>query len=335
MKAWQIERFGLENLSLVDRPASFPGPGELIVRIRAVSLNYRDRVVLAGTAIPKLALPFTPASDASGDVVDVGPDVSRFKVGDRVTSHYVPKWIDGDGRADGDYRTLGGPLPGVLAERVVFHEQSVVSSPVAFSDEEAATLPIAAVTAWTSLFADVPLKPGETVLVEGTGGVSIFALQLAAAAGARVIVTSSSDEKIARAKTLGAVAGVNYVRNPEWHKEVLALTGGRGVNHAIEVVGGANVRRAVAALARGGHLALVGIMEGSSVEFDHLPFMLKRQVAHGILVGSRRQFEAAIRALEATGIRPVIDRVYPFDQARAAFDHLAGGPFGKIVISNP
>jgi NADPH:quinone reductase-like Zn-dependent oxidoreductase len=333
MRAWTIDRFGLDNLAVVERPMPSPGRGELLVRVRAVSLNYRDRVVVSGAAIPKLPLPFVPASDASGDVVDVGPEVTRFKPGDRVTSHYVPGWIDGDGRSDGDYRTLGGPLPGVLAEYVVFHERSVVGPPFSFSHEEASTLPIAAVTAWTALFADMPLKPGETVLVEGTGGVSIFALQLAVAAGARVIVTSSSDEKIARAKALGAIDGINYTRHPRWEKQVLELTGGRGVNHLVEVVGGKNVRPAVASLARGGHLALVGIMEAASIEFDHLPFMLRRQVIHGVLVGSRRSFEATVRALEATDIRPVIDRVYPFEQARAAFEHLVGGPFGKVVIS--
>ena len=334
MRAWAIERFGLENLTLVERPIPSAGRGELLVRIRAVALNYRDRVVVAGTAIPKLTLPFVPASDASGDVVDVGPEVTRFKPGDHVMSHYVPKWIDGDGRSEGDYRTLGGPLPGVLAEYVVLHEQAAVRAPASFSHEEASTLPVAAVTAWTSLFADLPLKPGETVLVEGTGGVSIFALQFAAAAGARVIVTSRSDEKIARARMLGASDGVNSRLHPDWEKQVLELTARRGVNHVVEVVGGANVRHAIAALARGGHLALVGIMESASVEFDHLPFMLRRQTVHGVLVGSRHDFEATVRALEATGIRPVIDRIYPFEEARAAFDHLAAGPFGKVVISS-
>jgi NADPH:quinone reductase-like Zn-dependent oxidoreductase len=335
MKVWQIERFGLDNLTPADRPVPSPGRGEVLVRVRAVSLNYRDRLVVEGTAIPKLSLPFVPASDASGEVAELGADATRFKPGDRVMSHYVPKWLDGDGRSDGDYRTLGGPLPGVLAEYVVFHEQALVTPPAAFTHEEASTLPIAAVTAWTALFADVPLKPGETVLVEGTGGVSIFALQIATAAGARVIVTSSSDEKIARAKALGAFDGINSKRHPDWEKKALELTAGRGVNHVIEVVGGSNTRRAVAALARGGHLALVGIMDGTSIEFDHLPFMVRRQVAHGILVGSRRQFEATVRALEATGIRPVIDRVYPFEQVRAAFDHLVTGPFGKVVVSVP
>jgi NADPH:quinone reductase-like Zn-dependent oxidoreductase len=335
MKAWAIERFGLDELRLVEAVAPSPGPRELLVRIRAVSLNYRDRVVVTGAAIPKLRLPFVPASDASGEVISVGPEVKRFGPGDRVMSHYVPGWIDGDGRSDGDYRTLGGPLPGVLAEYVVFGEQAVVSPPSAFSHEEASTLPIAAVTAWTALFGDMPLKPGETVLVEGTGGVSLFALQFAVAAGARVIVTSSSDEKIARAKALGAADGINYKQHRDWEKKVLELTGGRGVNHLVEVVGGRNVRRAVASLARGGHLALVGIMEDTSVEFDHLPFMLRRQVVHGVLVGSRRHFEAAVRALEATDIRPVIDRVYSFEQARSAFARLATGPFGKVVISIP
>ena len=221
MRAWRIDRFGLDNLTMVDRPMPVPLPGEVLVRIHAVSLNFRDRPVAEGKAIPKLSLPFVPASDASGEIAEIGPGVTRFKPGDRVTSHYVPKWLDGDGRSDGDYRTLGGPLPGVLAEYVAFHEQSLVTPPAAFTHEQSATLPIAAVTAWSALFGDVPLRPGETVLVEGTGGVSIFALQFATAGGARVIVTLSSDEKIPRAKALGAIDGINYTRYPDSSSEAV------------------------------------------------------------------------------------------------------------------
>ena len=246
---------------------------------------------------------------------------------------YIPKWIDGDGRGpDGDYVNRGGPLPGVLAEYVLFDEHSVVRTPSYLSDREASTLPIAAVTAWVALFEHGRVRPGDTVLVEGTGGVSIFALQLAVAAGARVIVTSSSDEKLARAKELGASHGINYARNPEWDKQVLALTSGQGADCILEVVGGDNVRRATNALARNGHLALIGLMAGVSLNVDIIPMLFERRAIRGVIVGSRRHFEDLNRALEVTRLRPVIDRVYPFSEAPAAFEHLTRGAFGKIVI---
>src|SRR5262245_65950055 len=253
MNVWELREYGLSALAQTERPAPSPGPHELLVRIGAVSLNYRDRLVMEGRFIPDLALPFVPASDGAGDVVAVGAGVTRFRVGDRVTGIYIPGWIDGDGSGpEGDYVSLGGPLPGVLAEYMVFNEQAVVATPSYLTDQEASTLPIAAVTAWTALFDHARLEPGQTALVEATGAVSSFALQLAAAAGARVIVTSSSDEKLARAKALGAADGVNYVRHPDWERQVVELTSGRGANVIIEVVGGDNVRHAVAGMARDG-----------------------------------------------------------------------------------
>lgn len=333
MRAWNIRKFGLDALEQTTLPVPAPGPRELLVRVGAASLNYRDRLVVEGTFIPDLALPFVPASDAAGEVVAVGKDVTRFGVGDRVTGHYIPAWIAGDGSGpEGEYISRGGPLPGVLAEYVVWHEETVVSTPGYLTDREAATLPIAAVTAWVALFDHGRLEPGETVLVEGTGGVSIFALQLAVAAGARVIVTSSSDEKLARAKALGAADGVNYVRHPDWDQQVLALTGGRGVDIVLEVVGGGNVRRAANVLARNGHLAIIGIIDGLTFGLDTVPFMRQRATMRGVLVGSRRHFEEVNRALEARQIHPVVEQVYPFEEVRAAFAHLVRGPFGKIVI---
>jgi len=308
-------------------------PHELLVQIGALSLNYRDRLVIEGKFIPDLALPFVPASDGAGEVVAVGESVTRFRVGDRVTGIYIPGWIDGDGSGpEGDYVSLGGPLPGVLAEYVVFSEQAVVATPPYLTDQEASTLPIAAVTAWTALFDHARLEPGQTVLVEGTGGVSIFALQLAVAAGARVIVTSSSDEKLARAGALGAAYGVNYARHPDWERQVLEFTSGRGANVIVEVVGGGNVRHAAAAMARNGHIALIGLIEGLSLTAD-IPTLLRQRAAiRGVLVGSRRSFERLNDALETTRIRPVIDKVYPFSETVAAFEHLNCGPFGKVVI---
>jgi NADPH:quinone reductase-like Zn-dependent oxidoreductase len=333
MKVWELRKFGLSALAQTERPVPTPGPHELLVRVGAVSLNYRDRLVMEGVFIPDLALPFVPASDGVGEVVAVGEGVTRFRVGDRVTGIYIPSWIDGEGSGpEGDYVSLGGPLPGVLAEYVVFNEQAVVAPPSYLTDREASTLPIAAVTAWTALFDHARLEPGQTVLVEGTGGVSIFALQLAVAAGARVIVTSSSDEKLARAKALGAADGINYVRHPDWEKQALELTSGRGANVIIEVVGGDNVRHAVGALARNGHIALIGLIEGLSLTADIAPLLRQRASIRGVLVGSRRSFEQLNGALETTRLHPVIDKVYPFSEAIAAFEHLARGPFGKVVI---
>lgn len=333
MRVWNIRRFGLDALEQVTQPVPEPGPHELLVRVTAASLNYRDRLVVDGTFIPDLTLPFVPASDGAGEVVAVGKDVTRFRVGDRVIGIYIPTWIMGDGGGpEGEYTSRGGPLPGVLAEYVVWHEEAVVPTPAYLTDREAATLPIAAVTAWVALFDHGRLEPGETVLVEGTGGVSIFALQLAVAAGARVIVTSSSDEKIARAKALGASDGVNYARYPDWDQQVMALTGGHGADIVLEVVGGDNVGHTLKALARNAHVAVIGIIDGFSFAVDTVPFMLRRASLRGVIVGSRRDFEKTNRALEARQIRPVIDRVYPFAEVRAAFAHLTRGAFGKIVI---
>jgi NADPH:quinone reductase-like Zn-dependent oxidoreductase len=333
MKVWELKKFGLSALEQTERPVPTPGPHELLVRINAVSLNYRDKLVVEGVFIPDLALPFTPASDAVGEVVAVGEGVTRFGVGDRVMGIYIPNWDYGDGSGpEGSYVSIGGPLPGVLAEYRIFNQQTVVATPSYLTDHEASTLPIAAVTAWTALFDHARLEPGQTALVEGTGGVSIFALQLAKAFGARVIVTSSSDEKLARAKALGADEGINYVRHPDWEKQVLELTDGRGANVIIEVVGGDNVRHATAASARNGHIALIGLMEGLSLTAD-IPRMLQQRISiRGVLVGSRRSFERLNDALEITRIHPVIDKVYSFSETVAAFEHLSRGAFGKVVI---
>ncbi len=334
MKVWELRKFGLSALAQTERPVPAPGPHELLVRISAVSLNYRDKLVIEGVFIPDLALPFTPASDAVGEVVAVGEGVTRFRAGDRVMGTYIPGWNYGDGSGpEGEYISMGGPLPGVLAEYRVFNEQAVAATPSYLTDHEASTLPIAAVTAWTALFDHARLEPGQTVLVEGTGGVSIFALQLAVAAGARVIVTSSSDEKLARASELGATEGVNYVRHPNWEKKVLELTSGRGANVIIEVVGGDNVQHAVGAVARNGHIALIGLIESLSLTADIPTLLRQRATIRGVLVGSRRSFERLNDALEITRLRPVIDKVYPFSETIAAFEHLSRGPFGKVVIA--
>jgi NADPH:quinone reductase-like Zn-dependent oxidoreductase len=335
MRVWELQKFGLEGLVETERPKPQPGPNQVVVRIGAVSLNYRDALVVDGTYFPDLPLPFVPLSDAAGQVVAVGVEVRRFRVGDRVVSQFIPEWIDGDGTGEGAYATTGAPLPGVLAEYVVCDEQALVATPAYLSDEEASTLPIAALTAWNALFGRRVLKPGETVLIQGTGAVSVFALQLAAAAGARVIVTSSSDEKLERARNLGASDGINYARHPDWEQQVLQLTGGRGVDHVVEVVGGTNVSRTIASLARGGHVALIGGLQGFGTEFDFLPFLFKRATINGVSVGSRRHFESMNRALEKIQIRPVIDAVYQWSAATAALEHVRRGAFGKVVLRRP
>ena len=335
MRVWELQRFGVDGLVQAERPCPAPAPHQVVVRIGAVSLNYRDALVVDGTYFPDLPLPFVPLSDAAGQISSVGSDVRRFRVGDRVVSHFIPGWVDGDGSGDYDYSTMGAPLPGVLAEYVICDEHSLVATPAYLSDEEASTLPIAALTAWMALFGRRALKPGDSVLVEGTGAVSLFALQWGAAAGARVIVTSSSDEKLARTRALGATDGINYVTHPEWDQQVLAMTGGRGVDHVVEVVGGRNVPRAVTSLARGGQLALVGGLDGFSTTFDFLPFLFKRASISGVSVGSRRNFEDMNRALESLQLKPVIDTVYPWSAATTALEHLRRGPFGKIVVQGP
>ena len=333
MKAWELVKFGPEkNLRLVERPVPTPGPGEVLVRVHAVSLNFRDKVLLEGTYMPGLPLPIVPASDACGEVVAVGDGVSRAAVGDRVTCQYRVRWIDGKPGAEEISFSLGGPLPGVLAEYVVWPQQAIIKPPSHLSHEEAATLPIAGLTAWFALMEDGRLKAGESVLAQGTGGVSLFAVQFAAMAGARVIVISSSDEKLAKARQLGATDTINYRTTPDWDKTVLKLTGGRGVDHAIEVGGGETFKRTLNALAIDGHVAVVGFLGGKEISVDALSLIRKRVRIQGMAVGHRRAFEEMNRAIEIHGLRPVIDRCFPFTEAREAFDYLDKGAFGKIVI---
>jgi NADPH:quinone reductase-like Zn-dependent oxidoreductase len=335
MQAWQLPKRGLAHLRLAQAPVPEPGPCQLLLRVAAVSLNYRDKLVAEGVMIPELDLPFVPASDAAGEVVAVGAEVRRFRPGDRVVTQYVTGWVDGEvAPTEGRYGgTLGGPLPGVLAEYILVREDSAVPTPAGLSDGEAATLPIAALTAWWALFETGKLKPGQTVLVQGTGGVALFGLQFASAAGARVIVTSRSDDKLARAKALGAWQGINYASHPEWDEAVRDLTGGQGVEHVLELAGGDNLRRSAKATAPGGRISLIGFL-GGQAEFavDAVPTLVRQLTLQGIFVGHRKAFEAMNRAIEDAGIKPVIDSVYPFAKAPDAFARLDLGPFGKIVI---
>jgi NADPH:quinone reductase-like Zn-dependent oxidoreductase len=334
MKAFQLQEFGGPDAV---RPAELadpsPGPGQVLVRVRAVSLNFRDLLMSRGTYNPKLKLPMVPCSDGAGEVVGVGPGVTRFKSGDRVVAIFMTAWVDGPPDDEKGRSALGGGGVGMLAELVVLPEHALLPVPSHLTLEEAATLPCAGVTAWNALFASGEVKPGDTVLVQGTGGVSLFALQLARAAGARVIATSSSDQKLARALELGAAAGINYKTTPDWDKRARELTGGQGVDQIVEVGGAGTLPRSMRAVRMGGYIALIGILSGVSAEVNPMPILMKSIRVQGIFVGSRAMFEAMNRAITINNLRPVIDRVFEFEQVPQALKYLeSGAHFGKIVV---
>jgi NADPH:quinone reductase-like Zn-dependent oxidoreductase len=336
MKAYAIvEKFGIDNLQQVNRPDPTPGPGQVVMRVKAVSLNYRDLLtVKTGGARGSAPLPLIPCSDGAGEVVEVGPGVTRVKVGDRVASIFFQNWIAGDILAHHFSSALGGAIDGMFAEQVLLHEDGVVHIPPHFSYEDAATLPCAAVTAWHGLVTKGGMKAGDTILVQGTGGVSIFALQFAVMSGARVIVTSSSDEKLARAKQLGAWQTINYKTTPEWGKKTLELTEGAGVDHVVEVGGAGTLERSFQAVRVGGTIGLIGILTGFGGKIDPLPVLMKGIRFQGIYVGSREMFEAMNRAIMAVQMKPVIDKVFPASQAREALRYMeSAAHFGKIVIA--
>lgn len=332
MKAFVIRSgFGLDNLALVDRPDPTPGPGQVVVRVWAASLNYRDLLVARGQYNPRMPLPRVLGSDGAGEVAAVGPGVTRWKVGDRVVGCFFQGWADGPVTEAATKTALGGDRDGVLAELVLFDEGGLVPVPSGLSFEEAASLPCAAVTAWHALTAG-GCGPGQTVLVQGTGGVSIFALQLATALGARVLVTSSSDDKLARAMTMGAAAGTNYKTDPDWDKWAKSQTGGAGVDLVVEVGGAGTLEKSAKAVRLGGFIGLIGVLAGGAA-FNPLGLMMRSARLHGIYVGSRAMFEAMNRVIEGKGIKPVIDRTFPLADAAEAFRHLeSGSHFGKVVV---
>ena len=332
MRAWEIvSDRGVDALALADRPAPEPGPGQVLVRMRASAINYRDLLTVESPAARNLPYPRTPNSDGAGDVTAVGAGVTRFAPGDRVASCFFQRWTDGGITPDAMASALGGALDGVLAEEVALSEDGVVAVPEGLDYREAAALPCAALTAWHALVEKGRVKAGETVLLLGTGGVSIFALQFAVMHGARAIVVSSSDAKRERAEALGAWRTINYRERPEWQDDARALTGGAGVDHVVEVGGAGTLERSVAAARAGGHVALIGVLTGGAV--DPVPIMRNSLTVNGIYVGSRAMFLRMNRAIAAAGTKPVIDRTYGFADARAAFhDMRAAGHFGKLVI---
>lgn len=333
MRAVEADAFRLDALRLVERPVPRPGPGEILVRIRAATLNYRDLVALRGVYRPDLPLPYVPASDAAGDVAATGEGVTRFAVGDRVTPTFIQGWIDGLPTPEQrTQRTLGVPLAGVLQDYVAVPAEDAVRAPAGLSDVEAASLPIAALTAWSTL-RQGGIKPGDWVLVEGTGGVAVFALQFAKLAGARVVALSSSEEKLERVRALGADVAIDYRRTPEWGGAVREATGGRGVDIVVET-GGGTLPMAISALAFGGFVGVVGFVAGREATLDVRQLLGPMVRVQGIAVGSRSAFEAMNRAIEAHGLTPVIDRVFPLAEATDAFALLErGGHFGKIGIA--
>ncbi len=323
--------YGLENLKVVEKPDPKPGPGEIVVDIKAASLNYRD---LATVTAPSGRAPFVPCSDGAGVVSAVGDGVSRVKVGDHVASLFFQTWLAGEATQKALSGALGGTLDGVLQEKLLLSEQGVTPVPAGYTDEEAATLPCAALTAWRGLVIVGQVKSGDVVVLQGTGGVSIFALQFAKAAGATVIITSSSDEKLQRAKALGADHLVNYRSTPDWAKEVRRITSNRGADHIVEVGGAGTFEQSLRAIRIGGKIAVIGILGGWVKDLNVASIFATNAVINGITVGSREHFESMTRAIEANRIRPVIDQRFPLAHAREAFESMkAGSHFGKIVVT--
>lgn len=333
MRAWMLDDFGLENLNLHEIPTPEPAAGELLIKVSAVSLNYRDKALVDGIYAPeKMPKGLVPVADFAGVVASIGADVTKYAVGDRVTSHFYSTWEDGPWLpAYADFQ-VGGPLGGGLAEYQVLSENAVVATPAYLSDEEAATLPIAALTPWFAMREYGNIGAGDTILVQGTGGVSIFAIQLASALGARVIATSSSDEKLIRARELGATDTINYRTTPDWAAAALELTAGHGVDLVIDVVGGDGLRDSIRAARGSGMVAVVGFLQGQSANIDLMDLIWHQTHIQGIAVGHRRAFHDLVAFLDDHQIKPVIDTVYSFEDAHAAYDQLARGAFGKIVI---
>jgi NADPH:quinone reductase-like Zn-dependent oxidoreductase len=333
MKAYRLHEFsGLGGWKLDELPDPVPGPGQVLVRMKAFSLNFRDLLMCKGLYNPKAHLPCVPVSDGAGEVVAIGEGVTRFKPAARVVASFMPGWVEGACDEEKARSALGGGGEGLLAELAVLPEHGLLPIPPNLSFEEAATLPCAAVTAWNALIESGGLKPGDSVLIQGTGGVSLFALQFAHVVGANVIVTSKSDKKIARALELGASAAINYVVRPDWDKRVRELTSGKGADLIVEVGGAGTLPTSLKAVRMGGYIALIGVLSGSG-DINPVPILMKNVRVQGIFVGSRTMFESMNRAIDAAKLRPVVDRVFSFDKANEALAYMeSGAHFGKVVI---
>ncbi|MBB6142300.1 NADPH:quinone reductase-like Zn-dependent oxidoreductase [Silvibacterium bohemicum] len=333
MKVWEISAFGLDHLALTERPMPQPSGTQVVVKVYAVSLNYRDLLTVSGRYNPKMALPRIPCSDGAGEVVAIGEKVTRVKIRQRVAGIFMQNWIDGPPEAAKQRGALGGDIDGTLAEFVLVDENGLVEIPAHLSWEEAATLPCAAVTAWNAVVHAGQTKAGDTVVIQGTGGVSIFALQFAKMLGARVLGTSSSDEKLARAGKLGLDAGLNYKRQEDWAKWVVEQTGGRGADLVIEVGGAGTFGQSVRAIRVGGRIAQIGVLAESPHPIEIRSLLHKQAHLHGIYVGSRADFEEMNRAIALNKLQPQVDQRFSFDDAPKALALMEkASHFGKIVI---
>jgi len=334
MRLYELSGNGLEALRLVERPSPRPGPGEVLVRMRAATLNYRDLMIATGRyGRGPLKRPLVPLSDGAGVVTAVGPGVRGLSAGDRVAGSFFQRWVDGPYHPEKGQSALGGAMDGVLAEEVLLHEGGAVKVPQAMSFEEAAAFPCAAVTAWVGLVVNGGLRAGETVLALGTGGVSIFALQIGKLFGARVVLTSSRDDKLARGRAIGADETLNYRTTPDWGERAHALTGGRGVDHVLEVGGAKTLPQSLAALREGGHLSLVGLLSGARADPDAAAKNGRGIRVDSIYVGSAHHLEEVLGAFTRAKVRPVVDRVFPFEEVPLAYRCLERGEHvGKIAI---
>jgi NADPH:quinone reductase-like Zn-dependent oxidoreductase len=336
MRAYQLPKggAGIEALVIIERPHPKAAYRQILVKVKACSLNFRDLAIARGSYRMPVRENIIPLSDGAGEVAEIGPGVTKFKVGDRVAGNFFQRWNGGEPAADVHKSALGGGIDGMLAEYAVLEEDGAVKIPPHLSLEEGATLPCAAVTVWNAIMEHAKLKAGDTLLLQGNGGVSIFGLQFAHGMGVRAIITSSSDEKLKRAEALGAALGVNYKTSPDWEKAAMEFTGGIGVDHVVEVGGAATLSRSFGAIRVGGKVTLIGGLSGGATELNPGLIFARRANVQGISVGSTQMFEAMNRAIEFNAIKPVIDKVFAFNDAQAAYRHMAAGAhFGKIVIA--
>jgi NADPH:quinone reductase-like Zn-dependent oxidoreductase len=338
MRAIELRSFSIEALHMAERPDPVLHAGEVLVRVKACSLNYRDWLMAQGTYNPKQKLPLVPVSDGAGEVIAVADGVTAFRPGDRVVGHFFPAWQSGEPSVEKFSVSMGGPLDGWLCESRVFPARALALIPAHLSYEEAAALPCAALTAWSAIVTLGRVQPGERVLIQGTGGVALFALQFAKLAGAEVIVTSSSDAKLEKARALGADHLINYRTDANWGRSARALTGGAGLDHIVELGGAGTLTQSIRAIRPGGTISMIGVLSGATSNDLLLPLVVMQQVRlQGVTVGSKDGFDAMLRAIALSKIHPVLDRTFDFSEAgvRAAYTHMgSGGHFGKIVVAS-